>query len=99
MASVTVIGKPRAAPIGDPWRSRNPAPDPFPPPEPASCPRLLHPVEPDRETHPRDGLLRTEHREQPVVAAAAGQRSRRTRQRELEDEARIIVELSAEGGV
>ena len=48
---------------------------------------------------PGIGFLRAEQRQQPVVAAAAGQRPLAHRRRDLEDQAGVIVERAAEGGV
>ena len=48
---------------------------------------------------PGIGFLRAEQRQQPVVAAAADQRPRRPGNGDLEDQAGIIIERPAEGGV
>ena len=48
---------------------------------------------------PGIGVLRAEQRQQPVVAAAAGERARGVADRDLEDEPGVVVERAAEGGV
>ena len=56
------------------------------------------PVEPEREADGRNALLGAEQRHQPVEAAATGQNRRRAFDDDLEDQAGIIIERTAEGG-
>ena len=62
-------------------------------------PQRFDAVEPDREPDAGNGSFRAQQRQQPVVATAADERPCRVAGEDFEDQSRIVVERTAEGGV